>query len=212
MSGVTVLIFSKAPVPGQVKTRLMPVLDARTATQLHRDLTEYTVANLSDPLHWQTQLWCSPDTTHPFFQELAARYPLQLHQQRGINLGERMSHAVEYAQKTNDRVILLGTDCPAMSRSLLVELSEELRSRSEAVIVPADDGGYVALGLKRYDPRLFADMEWGGDQVFARTVQCLQELGWTWKAFPGLWDVDRPEDYERLISSGLVPAHSSSSS
>ena len=67
-----------------------------------------------------------------------------------------------------------------------------------------EDGGYVLIGLTRCDARLFEGIAWGGSSVVAETRARLRALGWTWRELDTLWDVDRPEDYERLISSGLL--------
>ena len=73
------------------------------------------------------------------------------------------------------------------------------------MLIPAEDGGYVLLGLKRWDAQLFTDIEWGANQVLSVTRARLAALNWRWQEFPALWDVDRPEDYLRLRESGLMP-------
>jgi glycosyltransferase A (GT-A) superfamily protein (DUF2064 family) len=73
------------------------------------------------------------------------------------------------------------------------------------VLIPADDGGYVLLGLNRSNMRLFSDIAWGGEQVLAATRERLSELRWRWLELPPLWDVDFPDDYIRLTESGLMP-------
>jgi glycosyltransferase A (GT-A) superfamily protein (DUF2064 family) len=69
------------------------------------------------------------------------------------------------------------------------------------VLYPAEDGGYVLIGLRRAAPEVFADMAWGQAQVMEQTRQRLRTLGWTWSEPATLWDVDRPEDLERLLAA-----------
>ena len=66
-------------------------------------------------------------------------------------------------------------------------------------------GGYVLLGLKRTDTRLFEAVNWGSDKVLAQTRERLRQMRWGWHEMPALWDIDRPEDFARLVQSGLVP-------
>ena len=72
------------------------------------------------------------------------------------------------------------------------------------MFVPCEDGGYALIGLSRADRRLFEDIAWGGDTVMAETRRRLAALGWQWRELDTLWDVDRPEDYERLVAERLL--------
>ena len=120
------------------------------------------------------------------------------------DLGARMQHAAMTALATNLRVLLIGTDCPALMPADLRAAAGALAAH-DAVLIPAEDGGYVLLGLNRWDARLFTNIAWGDDQVLAATRQRLAALDWRWQELPRLWDVDRPEDFARLRSSGLMP-------
>jgi glycosyltransferase A (GT-A) superfamily protein (DUF2064 family) len=76
--------------------------------------------------------------------------------------------------------------------------SRWLAGGADAVLAPAEDGGYALIALRRVSPRLFADIDWGGPRVMAQTRERLAALGWRWRELPTLWDVDRPEDVARL--------------
>jgi glycosyltransferase A (GT-A) superfamily protein (DUF2064 family) len=115
-----------------------------------------------------------------------------------------MQQAAESCLATADRVLLIGTDCPAMTAAHL-QAAHAALSLHDAVLIPADDGGYVLLGLNRIDTRVFSGMPWGSDRVMAITRERLSELQWRWLELPSLWDVDRPEDFVRLSRSGLMP-------
>ena len=104
------------------------------------------------------------------------------------------------------RAILIGSDCPALRARHLRHADQALRDGADAVFVPCEDGGYALIGLNRVDRRLFDGIAWGGDAVMAETRRRLAALGWQWRELETLWDVDRPEDYERLVASRLLGA------
>lgn len=191
------LIFSKAPIVGTVKTRLIPVLGAVGAANLQRRLTQRLVAAVSAAALCPLELWVTPDVRHPFFQQLASRYAVRLQQQNGENLGERMAHASQTALTCAESVLLIGTDCPLLDPDWIAQALQSL-SRYDAVLGPAEDGGYVLIGLKRPHAALFQAMPWGSDVVAELTRQRLRAAGWRWLELPCLWDVDRPEDLPRL--------------
>ncbi|MGH8740970.1 MAG: TIGR04282 family arsenosugar biosynthesis glycosyltransferase, partial [Burkholderiales bacterium] len=96
--------------------------------------------------------------------------------------------------------ILIGADCPALQPRDLRRADRLLRGACDAVLAPAEDGGYALIALKRISPRLFEGIAWGGPEVFRQTVQRLEGLGLRWRALRTVWDVDRPEDLARLRS------------
>ena len=197
-----ILIFAKAPVPGQVKTRLIPRLGEEGAARLYAGLLRRIVFELGGAGICPVQCWCAPDIHHELFTEIAARHGVRLEKQSGADLGARMLHAASVALGDSDRVILVGGDCPGLGVDYLGLALDGLEEGAEAVLGPAEDGGYVLLGLKRAAVELFQDMPWGTGEVLAVTRQRLRALGWQWRELPALWDVDRPEDLERL-SPGL---------
>ncbi len=98
--------------------------------------------------------------------------------------------------------LLMGTDCPSLTADDLQESAEVLRRGVDAVIGPAEDGGYVLIGLRRHTPELFTGIPWGTGAVLPRTRERLSGLGWKWHELSEQWDVDRPEDIERLKQEG----------
>lgn len=191
-----ILVFAKAPVPGACKTRLIPALGPEGAAALHRALLEDTLARLVPAALAPMQLWCAPDTEQPVFKDLAARWGVTLRPQHGRDLGERMLHAATAALADAEAVVLIGCDCPGLGPAQVTAALAALLEppQQDAVLGPADDGGYVLLGLRRAAPELFTDMPWGGDQVAAITRARMAGLGWRWQELPPLADVDRPAD------------------
>jgi len=150
-------------------------------------------------------LWCAPDRSHSFFSECHREFGVSLHQQQGADLGVRMLDAFRALLADHDGVVLIGTDCPVFRPEHLRAAATTLENGSEAAFCPAEDGGYVLVGLSGAEPSLFSGVPWGTDSVMDETRARLRELGWHWRELETLWDVDRPEDYERLRSMGIVP-------
>ena len=200
------MVFARAPVAGATKTRLIPTLGAAGAAQLHARLVERAVATARAAAPHHLALWCAPGTGDPCLQRVAARYDAELHAQLGIDLGARMAHAFAITLTGSTAVVCIGADCPALRPQHLLDAVNALRLGSDAVFVPAEDGGYVLVGLARHDPRLFEDISWGGAMVMAQTRARLRDLQWRWTELAPLWDVDRPEDAMRLRHSGLLDA------
>lgn len=200
------LVFAKAPQPGTVKTRLIPVLGAQGAAALHARLVEHTLATACAAHAGALELHCAPDATDPFFQLCSGKYGVALATQHSGDLGERMFYAFTGALAAATQVILIGTDCPALTARHLRQAHLALADGNDAVLAPAEDGGYALVGLARNDARLFENIPWGGTQVMAQTRERLRSLHWRWHELDTLWDVDRPADYQRLVQSGLPAA------
>ncbi len=191
------LIIAKAPLPGQVKTRLIPALSAARAARLHARLLQATVANMLLARLCPITLCCAPDTLHPDFQYLAG---LGAHLTRQIegDLGERMGDALAKSLQFARYTIVIGTDCPLLDAGLIEHSIVALAGDFDAVLGPAEDGGYYLLGISRFDPRLFGDIAWGTSEVLQQTRERLKALQYRWLELQTLWDVDRPEDLGRL--------------
>jgi rSAM/selenodomain-associated transferase 1 len=190
------LIFAKAPIPGETKTRLIPALGAEGAARVQRRLTERLVEVMLAERLCPVDLWVTPDARDPQFHALKQRHRLSLRVQRGTNLGARMAAAFEDALRRSDSVVLIGTDCPPLTPDLIAQ-SLEMLQHADAVLGPAEDGGYVLLASQRPGSSLFHEIPWGTEQVAELTRQRMRTLGWTWGELPVLWDLDRPEDLLR---------------
>lgn len=191
-------MFAKAPVPGAVKTRLIPALGAEGAAALSARLITRTLDTIRACALAPVELHVSPDLGHPFIQSLLKDASLPLVPQRGADLGGRMQAALAAALETADFAVLIGSDCPAMDCNYLQRACAALAGGHDAVMGPAEDGGYVLIGVRRSVPALFDGVEWGSDRVLEQTRQRLIELGWACLELPTLWDLDRPEDLARL--------------
>ncbi|MDX8126863.1 TIGR04282 family arsenosugar biosynthesis glycosyltransferase [Methylomonas sp. OY6] len=194
------LIFCKAPIPGQVKTRLQPTLNAEQAAEAHRRLTHMTLQRAFQQALCPVELHCAPDSHDDFFQDCIRRYPLTLKTQRGADLGERMQHAFADALSRYRHAVLMGCDCPSLTIDDLQQAWMNLHEGHDAVIAPADDGGYVMIGLNQAQPSLFSDMSWGHDQVMAATRRRAKDLGLKIYELDSQWDVDNYQDWRRYLA------------
>lgn len=193
---VAVAILAKAPLAGLAKTRLIPALGAAGAAALQRWLLQRTVAMAVGAKVGPVTLWCAPDTDHPDFAACRAFASLTLRQQPEGDIGERMFAAIAESPSPVGTLVI-GTDCPLLTANGLIEAAAALTYR-DAVMVPAEDGGYVLIGMRQASRQVFCDIEWSTERVVDQTRQRLHALGWQWTEFETLWDVDRVDDLERL--------------
>jgi rSAM/selenodomain-associated transferase 1 len=193
----------KAPVPGAVKTRLAAALGDEGAARLHAELVRHALATAVEAKAGPVELWCAPDENHAFFQQCAREFGVPLKRQRGADLGERMRKAAEEAHAEGRPIVIMGSDCPALTASHLRLAAHALRAQ-DVVLVPAEDGGYVLIALSKPVQGLFEGVAWSSDEVMAQTRTRLAAAKAKWVEFPALWDVDRPADYARLEREGLL--------
>lgn len=194
-------IFAKAPVPGECKTRLIPVLGPNGAAKLHERLVRH---RLDAARLWRdavpgarVELWCASDPDHPFFADCVRDYGIALQVQFGADLGGRMWVALCGAIAKGERPVLVGSDCPWLTVADIVAAHAAL-DETDAVFSPAHDGGYVQVGLKRAIPGLFAGIAWGTDRVMSETRAAARRGGVSLAELRSLHDLDVPADLERL--------------
>ena len=195
--------FAKAPLYGQVKTRLEPKLGKSACLELHQALVEHQFHLQQLAAHCHFEIWCSGE--HDFFKQLASGTEVPVCLQQGNDLGERMYGAFVERLQQYSQVILIGSDCPDIDVDYVCQALDLLDNGAPAVFGPAHDGGYVLIGLSQIDRSLFDGVLWGSDKVMDQTRQRLQGLGWAWKELPPLADIDRPEDLKHL--SGFTKLH-----
>ncbi|MBL4820630.1 MAG: TIGR04282 family arsenosugar biosynthesis glycosyltransferase [Gammaproteobacteria bacterium] len=193
---VRILVFAKAPLEGQVKTRLVPELGTSRALDLHCAMVAYQIRRVIEGNIAPMELWVSSNPSHAFFQSLCEK--AHIYEQRGNDLGQRMLHAVKSALQRGDSVLLVGTDCPSVDQQYLEQAMGLLQQGVDVILGPAEDGGYVLIGMNQTHPELFRDISWGSDQVMASTVERIISAGLSYKSLETRWDVDRPEDLVRL--------------
>lgn len=193
-----IVVLAKAPRPGHVKTRLIPALGAVGAARLQRQLLLRTLQMLEAAALCPVSLYCDPGISHPFFRYCRERFGVQLVSQQGIDLGQRMRHAAGRTLRHAEFTLLLGADCVGVQGQDLEQACAALADGLPVVLGPAEDGGYVLLGLRRGSRGPFSGMAWGGSTVLAQTRSRLRAQHVDWLELPVRWDVDRPADLRRL--------------
>jgi len=206
MTDTCVCVFAKAPVSGQVKTRLLPVLSEQQACFLHERLIHHCLSQTQSS-DWQSQLW-SPDISHPYIQACAEEFSVSLHAQLGGNLGERMAFTVKESLENFNYVIIVGTDCPSIDVGFIQEALRKLKAGFDVVLGPAEDGGYVLIGFSVAAGGVFNNIEWGTNQVLELTRMRLREAKLNWHELAAQRDIDRPEDLAYLQRAYSMPFQS----
>jgi len=193
------IVMAKAPVAGLAKTRLIPALGADGAAQLAHRLLVHTLNEAAglQADHWE--LCVSPDTGHLAFKQAVAKAngELKLTFQGEGDLGERMHRAFERVLRAHGKVLLIGTDAPALTRDVL-GLAQAALNDHEAVFVPAMDGGYALVGLTRPMPSLFQAITWSTPQVMADTRLRARRAQVKWTELAPVHDIDEPPDLVHL--------------
>lgn len=189
------LIFTRYPEPGSVKTRLIPTLGSEGASKLHSMMAKHTIKQL-ESLSALTEV-CF---TGPGIKEMQAWLgkTLSYYPQGDGNLGEKLQRAFARAfGQGEDKVVVVGTDCPDLTTAH-IHRAFELLDESDLVLGPAEDGGYYLLGLNRLENNLFASIPWGTAEVLQVTLYKARLLGLKTILLEQLSDVDRPGDLRRL--------------
>ena len=194
-----IVIFAKAPVPGRVKTRLIPLLGEVGAARLAQRMLADTVENALAAGLATPELCATP---HPDDSAWLGHLPagVRLSDQGPGDLGQRLAAAAKRVIDCGERILLIGTDCPELDGKRLGEAAFRLESH-DAMIHPARDGGYVLLGLARTDPSLFEDIAWSTNTVAATTIARVRALGWSLFVGDILSDIDEPADLDAARAS-----------
>lgn len=201
------VIFAKAPIPGEVKTRLCPPLNPDEAATLHGSFvldtlerTKAAVGRFKLPL--DRYLACAPSSALVFFKIMEERQGVRLIDQIGDDLGARMRHAFDTMfSRGYKRVILVGTDVPTLPLEQYKQ-AHTLLDQHELVLGPALDGGYFLIGLRKPSPDLFDEVPWSTDQVLQLTLAKADRLGLRIALLPEWRDVDTIDDLAALIEAG----------
>lgn len=188
-------MFTRYPVPGKAKTRLIPAIGAEAAARLHQQMAEHT---LSQAQQWRStpsrtiEVWFTGGNLTEMQTWLGEDLHYQI-QPEG-DLGDRLVYGFQSAfDRAIESVVVIGTDCPQLDTAILNQAFLELQN-ADLVLGPAKDGGYYLIGLRQLYSELFANIPWSTADVLDSTTQQAANLGLTWFYLPVLADVDFPED------------------
>lgn len=191
-----IAVFARAPQPGRVKTRLIPALGAHGAAALQAQLIGLTLAKACAVRQAAVTLWLA-DGAHE------APPGVTVARQQGEDLGARMLHAFRHTLASARACVLIGTDCPALAVTHLRAAFAALTAH-DVVLAPAEDGGYVLIGLTAPQPTLFSGIRWGTSEVLAQTRAAIAAAGLRAAYLPTLPDLDTPQDLARARAAGWL--------
>lgn len=193
-----IAIFAREPEIGEVKTRLAAQIGAEAALGLYLAMLRRVVETVEQAALAEFHLWAASDPGHEEFRALCNVQDTRL--QQGEDLGSRMHHAAaaELAEDGVEFVLIVGSDCPALTPDYLEQALEALAAGVEVVLGPARDGGYVLIGLRRVSAELFREVDWGGPGVLEQTLERVREAGLSHQSLESLWDVDGADDLPLL--------------
>ncbi len=189
-------MFAKFWTPGRVKTRLAATIGNDLAAEFHQLFLQSLLDRLQDVADVR-RLYFSPASEAEAFRALHPKW--ETSPQVDGDLGVRIRSFFDESFAAGfERVILIGSDSPDLSTAELNEGFTHLRNQ-DVVVGPSHDGGYYAIGAARKTPPLFAEISWGGDQVFQQTVQAIQSCGLSYRELAPWYDVDDIDDLRQLV-------------
>ena len=214
-SALQIAVFAKAPLPGQVKTRLIPLLGAEAAAEAHRQMIRHALQTAALAAPGRVSLWTAGEHAHPFLRTAATQHDALCYPQCDGDIGARMADCFDRLLPQSAKVLLIGSDCPAMTADDLRAAAAALDT-AQMVFQPAEDGGYVLVGACDHGAVRFVSARagafsgicWTTAQVMTQTRAALSRQGWEegveWQALRTCWDVDTPDDYLRAVRAQLL--------
>ncbi|MBA3677921.1 MAG: TIGR04282 family arsenosugar biosynthesis glycosyltransferase [Sphingosinicella sp.] len=191
-----IVIFAKAPVPGKVKTRLIPALGAEGAAGLAKQMLFTTCREALLAGIGKVELCFAHDPA--WSGDLPSG--VKVTDQGPGHLGERLTRAASRVTSEGDGIIFIGTDCPSLDARRIANACHALDS-NDAVLLPTFDGGYALVGINRFDPSIFDGIAWSTSSVATDTIARFRALGWSLHIGDMLRDIDEPEDLSHLARS-----------
>lgn len=201
-SNTLIILFAKEPIPGQVKTRLIPYLGEQGAFDLYSKMFHLQLERFYQFPNCDFSLHLSPSNHSAFAQDLQQKYGINIQAQYGDGLGERMFNSIEKGLKTHRHVILLGADTPFLDQAVMHSVIEGLEKAS-MVFVPALDGGYMLVATDRIDSEIFRGIDWSTGRVMQQTRERIENMGWEHLELEALPDIDEKEDLVLLERIGI---------
>lgn len=212
-SGDVALLFSRTPVPGHVKTRMLSHLSPEDACRLHVASTLDVAALLESALPRAAKWLFLSEPAAPEAMQIDMPLPasFRVGLQEGQSLGDRMAAAFQRAFGSGARrALIVGSDSPSLPASHLQQALGMLENR-ELVLGPSEDGGFYLIGCRRFDPILFRGVIWGSPGVFQQTLENARRLHLPTGLLPAWYDLDEWKDVERLVAESRagrrLPSH-----
>ncbi len=194
----SIILFTRFPQPGRVKTRMIDRLGSQGAAKLHTKMTEKVICQIQPALQKrkiELQIYYCGGSQQEMANWLGRNCTLCI--QQGSDLGQRMEHAfTQTIQQGAERILLIGSDCPDITADIISNGLKKLNNH-DLVLGPAADGGYYLIGLRTHGNEiatLFNSIDWGTDQVLEQTLTQAKKGELSCTLLPQLHDIDRAED------------------
>jgi len=187
------IIFTKNPIKGKVKTRLAKTIGDDKALLVYQSLLRYTnsvTKNLGvcKAVYYSDFIPENDIWTDGVFEKYL---------QKGGNLGERMQNAFELAfEQKYESVAIIGSDCLMLTRKIIQHAFSKLNTHDFA-IGPAADGGYYLLGMNNFYELIFQNKKWSTPSVFEKTLKDIRKQNKSVYLLPGLNDIDTIDDLKK---------------
>lgn len=199
-----VILFTRFPIAGKCKTRLIPTLGAERATRIHRQLVSHVLHEIKTFISstYSTEFIIYYDGSSSLQMKNWLGKTFSYKQQQGDNLGDRMAHALIDSLNNKQHPILIGSDCPGIDNAILKNSFDALE-HNDVVLGPAHDGGYYLIGVNRnmkpaVCKKLFECIPWGTDHVLSQTIAQIQKLTLRQHLLPKLHDIDTADDLKHF--------------
>lgn len=192
------VLFSKEPVCGQVKTRLGNYIGMNASSSIYDLMFRHIINNVVSDKDYDTIIYKTSESSKDYFEE-ATKGMIIKNQPEG-SLGLKMQGVFKLCFAQNyKRICIIGTDCPDISR-FDIQKTFELLKTCELVLGPAEDGGYYLIGLSGFYPQLFEDIPWSTGSVFSATLEIAGSCGIKYKLLSVKTDIDEETDLEKYIN------------
>jgi rSAM/selenodomain-associated transferase 1 len=203
-------IFTKAPIPGNVKTRLAREIGPEKATELHISMFEH-ILSMSDSLpDTDIEIWYTPEKPHSYFKKFKELH-FTTKEQTGEDLGDRMFAAIKGGLLNYESVILVGSDCPFITTKHLQEAFDILTAGYSYTFIPAVDGGFVLIGATEIEDVIFGGVSWGSSGVMNKIEENLTLHDKSYRLLIPLRDIDRKSDLKHIPKLKIFDWHKADS-
>lgn len=207
------IIFTKVPIDGQVKTRLTPFLSSKKSAELQKCFLLDILNLAADLKNCDVVVAYSPPKELSLLKEITGEIGYKFVPQRGRDIGERMHYAFEDVFKMEyERAVLIGTDLPSLPLRYL-SCALDLLECHDICLGPNADMGYYLIGMKEQNREIFEGVDWGSDKELSQTLSRISQKGLKLACLDVWYDVDTPEDLKFLnahlecikTSGGKIP-------